>query len=98
MNNVNHTPGPWVVDEIGPPHEYTRFVVRADGRGQIMQTPCREDALLIASAPEMLSIISDLLQVVDPYNTGGMQHQRDAFSRARSIIIKATGQNHEAGK
>ena len=98
MNNVHHTPGPWVVDEIGPPHEYIRFVVRAEGRGQIMQTLCREDARLIASAPEMLSVISDLLQVVDPYNTGWMQHQRDAIARAKSVIQKATGQNSEAGK
>lgn len=99
MKNQKYTPGPWVVDEIGPPHEYTRYVVRAEGRGQIMQTPCHEDALLIASAPEMLSVISDLIHVVDPYNTGGMQHQRDVIARAKSIIEKATdGSKPEAGK
>ena len=94
MEGLKHTPGPWVVDEIGPPHEYTRYVVRAEGRGQIMKTIDEDDARLIAAAPEMLEAL--MLAHEELLNIARLQdwHSetfRGKIEKITTAIVKATG-------
>ena len=88
MEGLKHTKGPWVVDEIGPPHPYTLYIVRAEGFGQIMQTVCKEDARLIAAAPEMLDAL--LMAHAEMMVTARLQDwHSEEFRRKLYVMQKA---------
>lgn len=110
MKNKRHTPGPWRIlpEECDRPYIRVRGTM-CGGRFKVANvlTPVyegvpereadetRANACLIAAAPEMLEALVYLLRVTDPYRTGGMQHQREAFSISVAIIEKATGMKIE---
>ena len=84
---TSHTPGPWYV------HEEMSDVVCA-GDEVLAEHVSPEDAALIASAPDLLDALKNLLAVHE--REGGTKcHAGDI---ARAAIAKATGEAMKGGK
>ena len=82
--NTSHTPGPWTIYQgekfhINGPHT-SRVADVIPGKG------AREDAYLIAAAPELLEALQTLVQMTG--NAGQLERFLD--TTARAVIAKAT--------
>lgn len=84
---MGHTPGPWNVEKV----HYRHAVVDSAQNGKwdlIAETTSRENANLIAAAPEMLEALEavvDAMQLNKPVNT--------FVSKVANAIKKAKGQS-----
>jgi hypothetical protein len=94
-----HTPGPWSIVEYG---DGDSLVIHAgdDWRVCFMATPgespgamqrIEANARLIASAPELLEALKELLQTVDAQYRAGLRWDPETVERARAAIAHATG-------
>jgi hypothetical protein len=90
--DTKHTPGPWIYD----PNDRQDLLVKKgsiivcevmDNRAFTLQQ-CQANALLIATSPELLEALNELLEC--DYTSG--THLYTAQVKAREIIAKATGQ------
>ena len=87
MTNLKHTPGPWSESAI---FWLLRYADKSDGtwyeeiRSDNKNLPCgRDDALLIAAAPEMLEALIMIYKV--------WHEDSILISSVKAIIEKATG-------
>lgn len=81
--STRHTPGPWIVEAVGPwlevANEETLYTVaKVNGSGQGPQA----NACLIAAAPDLLEACRTLIE------TGDLQA---AIDKARAAIARAEG-------
>ena len=83
--NATHTPAPWAVGSNGASIK----IVDSDGKAIAMVTPRRDrwNVDLIASAPELLSAVKELL----PMWESGIEEPW--IKRARAAIAKAEGRS-----
>jgi hypothetical protein len=76
-----HTPGPWeVLCEVA----FDRYIVGNSIKNSITVTSHREDAHLIAAAPDLLSALQKIVNSV-PFSHANQQ----TLDEARSAIAKA---------
>lgn len=82
-----HTPGPWTA--VGNERVQVSAVYAGPRRRvficEIWQWP---DALLIGSAPDLLSSVVELLQVIEAHRIHGVKR---ITARARKAVASATG-------
>lgn len=85
---VNHTPGPWFVDQQGAP-----TVRKADG-SVICGVPSNySDARLIAEAPAMLAALKFCVFALDSaVILQGMKELAPYAEQARAVIVKIEGE------
>jgi hypothetical protein len=105
MNPLKHTPGPWNVDGdatvYGPrfsiandKEQIGRFEV-ADCKGYKQEREA--NARLIASAPDLLRALEQLLETAESLNDwlvsdGSINGEHELFKKVRAIISKAKGE------
>lgn len=93
---TNHTPGPWRTSRDAVPEDHVQITVYAESDGDRVATVFRtkENATLIAMAPEMAEMLITVLPYVemaahDPsYKPGAV---REIVRQLRSVINEATG-------
>jgi hypothetical protein len=98
MNNTQHTPGPWSLEDRG-----TKFIVSKPGDGYITREVCRMDsstmaafaqeanARLIAAAPDLLEALQAIASI--DVHSALTEAEADAIHAAASAAIaKATGE------
>ena len=78
-----HTPGPWVVRE----HDDADTLRICDAKGDFALS-IRENAQLIAAAPELLEALEGIMDHRERMGLG----TNSVYDRARAAIAKATGQ------
>lgn len=94
---MTHTPGPW----IAMPHKDNsrRFQVRGpdpDGCGSspisyfVCENAKRDNAILIAAAPELLAALTELVHYDDGSSEPGA-YGHEVLGRCKSAIAKAEG-------
>lgn len=94
MKEFKGTPGPWVVNEIGQHWNNKALTHLEITYGEDGECICdtvyqREDAKLIAAAPELLEVLKLILSYHDDGNC--VLHKEDV-SMARAAINKALGE------
>lgn len=98
MNPPNHTPGPW--RQIGVNvRAGDALICWATNHHANTETPEPEklaNARLIASAPELLSALEQLLETAESLNDwlvsdGSINGEHELFQKVRAIISKAKG-------
>ena len=84
-NMENHTPGPWTL--VG---DYRVAAVYAGPRRRtfICEVSGWGDALLIASAPQLLASVEELVSIVEACRMKGTKR---ITARARKAVARATG-------
>lgn len=88
---TEHTPGPWRMAKHPP--ESAGIVVSKTGHAVALVWE-KEDAALIAAAPEMLAALRGLLAEFDKFSRYGSPIARaanEARTLARAVIARATG-------
>lgn len=81
--SAQHTPGPW---NVSPPCELSpRYSVYHNG--PLVYVDRREDAQLIAAAPDLLAALQIAEAALDAYSGG----ESSDLSTIRAAIAKATG-------
>lgn len=95
MNEFKGTPGPWRVNTIGkhwnnPALVHLKVTFGTDGECICDTVYRREDADLIAAAPELLEALKGLLVRVADDEEYGPEH---AITIAREAIKKALGES-----
>ena len=96
-----HTPGPWIAEEVGSTGGENPVpvveVVTADGYERVCEYVSKDDARLIAAAPELLDALIDMLATAEHAYTvrasDGAEITHPAVTRARAAIAKATGRD-----
>lgn len=108
MTQTKHTPGPWeegykqkiiqIVDGHQLPPKMLIAIHRANfsgpGNTPFAYVTNKEDACLIAAAPELLEALKNVLDVVWDNANSPERHADDnynAFEKVRAAIAKATG-------
>jgi hypothetical protein len=87
-----HTPGPWKYGHygfafwVGPEFNHPHVCVVGDRRGE-NDDPNRENARLIAAAPDLLESCKALVSLV----LYGAEDWQNVVKNARAAIAKATG-------
>ena len=88
-----HTPGPWAFDN----HEFGPFIRCSAGyiiSGPVTKRPDGKDnARLIAAAPDLLEALRDLVGMDVAYQRGPMV--KKAVEAARAAIAAATGEGEQ---
>ena len=94
----NHTPGPWLQEEVTSTERHVFDSLGEDGLlGPIAiiqhgdPAELEANALLIAAAPELLSVLKDALKIVDAYRRIALGDGDITAMNARAVIAKATG-------
>jgi hypothetical protein len=100
---VKHTPGPWRVNnnigkksEIGVTADEAPCIIAIMGNQRTWPLEAKANARLIASAPEMLTMLKELIAQIDysfdimPLGCIG----KKAIREAKEVIAKAEGVNH----
>lgn len=86
---MKHTPGPWVLNDARSSR--VDLIDTTSGRavGEIVWVDTRNpaDARLIASAPDMLAALRDIVRMLTDAN----DMRADALHTARATIVRATG-------
>jgi hypothetical protein len=82
-----HTPGPWDIDPAS--EEDGGCSITANGK-TVAWHVSKENAPLIAAAPELLAALRDLEAMAERYRPAGAPIP-ESQKRARSAIAKATG-------
>jgi hypothetical protein len=91
MNELKHTPGPWVTDDKQSGDVF-RYVMPEDGsvlpicRLDVDRFETEANARLIAAAPELLEALKEIVRN-DPWGSSS------AGMIARAAITKATGES-----
>lgn len=85
---MSYTPGPWLDDGNG--FEATWDVSNSERSICTVKTT-RQDARLIAAAPELLDAVYFILNEM-PEPKGMVQHSDDAYRKLKAAIAKATGE------
>lgn len=83
---MSHTTGPWVVDIDG-----RNIIGQGNGYPVVAKVKRDEDARLIASAPEMLEALKDIISTFDSVDMGVEQIMREMRDIARTAIAKVEG-------
>jgi hypothetical protein len=89
MNSTAHTPGPWRYQEKSDAYTH---IVRAGEHRFICQLPqdtsgkAEADARLIAAAPDMLALLNEAAEFIQPFNRA-----EDLLDRIEAAIAKAEG-------
>lgn len=78
---MNYTPGPWIVSESDDGFTYW---IEANV-GPVASNVEKEDALLIATAPELLETLEGLLAFYG-------EDDNEWIDQARTVLAKATGE------
>lgn len=85
MSTPKFTPGPWEYDgkfTIGIPAKFGIYYFRTN----------KEDAVFIATAPEMHEALTDLCNVLDkPLNMIEFHRVAKCLIKAKSVLNKASG-------
>jgi len=91
---MTHTPGPWKAKTI--PGDYSKWEVRDSkgksitGWGRVTQT--RDNARLIAAAPDMLAALKGILDIDNPpWGEPGHVDFNTAIVMARAAVAKSEG-------
>lgn len=85
------TPGPWHVCETDwRIVEGSDGLVVADVRAPLFGTG-REDARLIAAAPDLFAALTQLLEIYFPDGTNPLPSSRSSWKQAKAAIAKAEG-------
>ena len=87
-----HTPGPWTIERCRCGHPSCRtYAIKGAGTFYNGNGFELADALLVASAPDMLSVLEESLSILErEYKTA---KDRQAFAdKVRSVISKAKGE------
>lgn len=81
---MNHTPGPWVMMHDPSPSYPTDYIVAPASDPEVIVAECssREDAALIAAAPELLTALVDMLYAVDDHTVAVDDHTVGAMFMA----------------
>ena len=100
MSAPKHTPGPWVVDKAPSTLGGNGFTVRAGGAIICAAFPgastdriepvAELNARLIASAPDMLELLTLALPYVEEGEEFSAAHKRGLSARIRAALAKAT--------
>jgi hypothetical protein len=98
---MKHTPAPWTV---GTPNLYTKLNIGIWGDDYVICDMCEDghsvaeqvaNARLIASAPELLEALKDLLRDLDTVDSYALNETVlpiwEDIARAKAIIAKAEG-------
>ena len=95
---TKHTPGPWTIQEYGD-EDTPALVIHKDTESRVcfMATPgshgdpakIEADARLIATAPDMLSVLKSILAGVEWHEPEG--HVNGLKTMVRMVIAKAEG-------
>ena len=102
---TKHTPGPWSVNrkckrfvDFGPDGDGLLNICECDMMGEMPRSEAESNATLIAAAPEMLQLLSDIgawLEVAlrqGQINTSTANRDGDFVSQIRATISKAKGE------
>lgn len=99
MKNTKHTPGPWTARDYGHEniihieHETGSAIAQIGGPTTNMDL-AEANARLIASAPELLEVLGDMLaRFADHEQYDETGEDTEAINAARAAIRKATGQH-----
>lgn len=98
MDNKKHIPGPWRVQAKGfsfivEEHTHTESIsVDANGEECIWSEYNEATACLIASAPEMLIALRDLVNLVDSFDKSDKLIE---LKKARAVLEQATGKKKQ---
>lgn len=100
MENFKGTPGPWVVNEIGQHWNnkalaHLEITFGEDGECICDTVYQREDANLIAAAPELLEALKELISGYEDREQSGMFDMLvhgDLIEKANIAIKKALGE------
>lgn len=84
MSEFKGTPGQWHVDKFGDVYSANGDFCIAGCRGVIDVEADKNNAMLIAAAPELLEALQAVVRVAD--------RATDEFDMARAAIAKALGQ------
>jgi hypothetical protein len=92
---MTHTPGPWAVDRRYTKGEPYRGIIQESREFWIANLPAEHeyaegDANLIAAAPELLAVLSDLMEDL-PITINDATPL--LYDRAKVIIAKAWGED-----
>lgn len=109
--NAKHTPGPWSFDDnymwierTDSGSRYHHRVIAANGDTWTPIALCKsnaksvdnaENARLIAASPDLLSVLMDMVEFLEPMRFDRPRDDKRAEEldiRARAVIEKATGQ------
>jgi len=87
---TTHTPGPWWFSaaEEG-------YYVAGVGDKELTNLIQKEDARLIASAPELLEALKLMVARFEPNAWANEIKPREVIEQARAAIAKATGETHD---
>ena len=85
---ITYTPGPWRRQVIAPTFDQT-LIQTDDGKRSIARVYKKDDAHLIAAAPDLLAALAALIEDCEAHGlTDNDAHLREA----RNAITKAKGQ------
>ncbi len=85
MGHQKHTPGPWLARR--EPIRYVYVVGQPSGGHYVARCDSEEDALLIATAPELLDMLDSIVNSVVPDSPECFP----MIDRARALVAKAKG-------
>ena len=95
---MNHTPGPWTLRQSGEANHHTidnpnsKWLVVIKQNGELSSVIQESNARLIASAPELLEVLEELIAIT-PFRGSSVYHTDIVAiqAKARQIITKAKG-------
>lgn len=99
MKEFKGTPGPWTIQ--GASDDYEEFKIEAKDWGIILKcedisNESRENARLVAAAPELLAALEDVLDQINnaPQEWFAEECEGFDFSRAYNAIAGALGESY----
>lgn len=90
---LEHTPGPWTMQPIG---DETECNILGKHR-ELVATVSDNDARLIAKAPEMLALLTQILAVSESGALQGMHPHGPTAEIIRALLAEIEGGTNHAG-